>query len=208
MRRIVLVAMIGVIACCASAEQKLRLPSVRQVDYVIESLSNGQLTRQLEFLYFLYVGNEETERADRLAEKSQITVNVSLVHPVPGAGSAVRTNARERWYFTQTDSRRCIARTGPVFEKAVWSFIPLLARHVLLALGPSDDDLILISWNGISGSLSVFFSPLVQKDRAFHTTKLAVIEEYFKTHRCEEDVPFSSPEPGSSACDPGASPWG
>jgi hypothetical protein len=99
-------------------------------------------------------------------------------------------------------------RTGPVFEQTAWKVIPPLARNVLIALGPMDDDLILISWNGISGSLSVFYSPHVQRDWSFHAAKLAMIQEYLKAHSLDEDIPFNriNPDPGNSASDLKASP--
>jgi hypothetical protein len=194
--RMVLVVMLVATAGCSNAEQRYCFPSVRQIDFVVASFSDGLSTRQSEFLYCLYVGNEETERIDREAEKSQVTVNVSLIHPVPGAGPVLRSNARERWYVTQTDSTRRFVRIGPVFEQASWNVIPPLAQHVLLALGPSDDDLLLISWSGISGSLSVFYSPRVQKDKSFHEAKLAMIQEYFRTHDIDEEIPYSRITPG------------
>ncbi len=201
--RIMLAVSFVLTACSANAEQIDRFPSVRQIDYIVESFSDGLSTHLSEFLYCLYVGNEETEKIDRQAEKSQVTVNVSLVHPAPGAGPVLRSNAGERWYVAQTDSTRRFVKIGPVFDQMAWNVIPRLARHVLLALGPNDDDLILISWNGMSGSLSVFYSPRVQKDRSFFDSKLAMIQKYMETHDLDDEIPFNriAPEPETSALD-------
>jgi hypothetical protein len=171
---------------------------VRQVDYIVESLEGDQCTLQAQSLFMLYLGNPETERIDSAISPGGATWSLSLVHPVSeqsgfpvaGSGTSQKAAARNRWYVTETDTARNVMRSGPLMDRSVWRTIPVLARSVLLALGPDDEDLILIAWNGISGSLSVFYTPKVQTDRTFYERKLEVLRGYMVEHGSQDDVPY------------------
>jgi len=176
---------------------------VRQIDYVVQSFAGGEVTSEAKALFLLYMGNPETERLDRLAERSGAVWTICLVHPVRGpespsgtrAGGASPADARSQWYVTENDTRRGIVRRAPLLDRATWRGVPVPARRALLALGPQDKDLILISWNGISGSLSVFFAPSLQEDRAFHERKLETLKKYLDTYGSNADEPFDPVSP-------------
>jgi hypothetical protein len=178
---------------------------VRQIDYVVESFEGDQRTLEAQSLFMLYLGNPETELLDSSTARSGVVWSVSLVHPVSerggfpvaGSGTSPKGPARNRWYVTETDSARNIVRHAPLMNRSVWHTIPVLARRVLLALGPDDEDLILIAWNGISGSLSVFYNPRVQTDRAFHENRLAMLLGSLNEHGTE-DVPYERIDPEAS----------
>ena len=59
------------------------------------------------------------------------------------------------------------------------------SKHVLSALGTDDEDLIIISWNGLSGSISISYHPRFNNDRAFYDGKLKVLTDYVQTHDAE-----------------------
>jgi hypothetical protein len=181
------------------------VPYVRQVDYVVETVADGNSTRETQSLYVLYVGNPETERLDGLAERVGVARSVCLVHPVPEDAGAhdhpgVFTRpAGSGWYVTESDSERNIVRHGPLLNRVVWYTIPVLARHVYMALGPDDKDLILISWNRVTGSVSVYYSPARQADVLFYQGKLAILRSYFETHGGEREVPYERADPSAEA---------
>ena len=197
-------AVIGFVACLGAApgwaQADLAVASVRQVDYVVQSFSDQQATCEARSLFKLYVGSPETERIDRLAERSGALWSICLVHPASAAdgsarvpaGAAPAFDARAGWYVTETDTSRCLVRRTPLTNRAAWREIPVLARKALRALGPRDESLILISWNGLSGSLSVFYAPKLQGDRPFHERKLKLLADYLEAHRWENDVPFDT----------------
>ncbi len=181
------------------------LPCVRQVDYVVQTLSGETVSRESKTLFVLYVGNAETERNDRLAEHLGITRVTSLVHPAPvdrGAGvpsGMAARSARGGWYMTEVDSRMCCFRAGPLMTREVWRTVPVLARLACVALGPDDENLVLIAWNAFSGSLSIYFAPAVQENRAFFQRKLEMLRDYLEAHGDESDVPFERVDPAGPA---------
>jgi hypothetical protein len=179
---------------------------VRQVDYVVESFEGDQRTLQAQFLFILYLGNPETERLDSAPSQGSVVWSVSLVHPVSeqsgfpvaGSGTSAKIASRNRWYVTEIDTARNIMRHGPLMNRSVWRTIPVLARQVLLALGPDDEDLILIAWNGVSGSIGVYYAPRVQTDRAFYERKLEVLLGSMDEHGSLDDVPYERVDPEAS----------
>ena len=179
------------------------VPYVRQVDYVVETMEGGTSTREEKSLYVLYVGNPETERLDRLAERAGIARTVCLVHPVDGGApnpSGVSTGpAGNGWYVTENDSERGIVRRAPLLNRVAWYTVPIPARHAFLALDPDDADLILISWNRVSGSLSIYFSPSRQADGLFYEKKLELLRSYLEAHGSESEVPYERVEPFRAA---------
>ncbi len=183
------------------------LPYVRQVDYVVQTLAGETVSRETRTLFVLYVGNSETEREDRLAERMGVTRVVSLVHPAPAGGPAAVPSgttaqlAPGRWYMTEVDSLRCGFRHGPLLTREVWRTVPVLARLACVALGLEDENLVLIAWNAFSGSLSVYFSPSVQEDRAFFEGKLRVLRACLEEHGTDTDVPFERVDPAGPAGD-------
>ena len=197
-------AVIGIVASLGAAPGWAQAgpPAVyvRQIDYVVQSLSDGQATCEAQSLFLLYVGSPETEEIDRVAERSGVLWSICLVHPASAedgsarvpAGAAPAVDARDGWYVTETDTRRGLVRRAPLTNRGAWRDVPVLARKALRALGPQDENLILISWNGLSGSLSVFYAPKLQGDRPFHERRLKILQDYLEAHRGEDDVPFDT----------------
>ena len=176
------------------------LPYVRQVDYAVDTMVDGSSSRQVQFLFVLYVGNAETELLDRAAEHAGIAMAVSLVHPQPsvrpaGAMPGVTSRGGGGWYLSEVDSQRWLARQGPLMERSAWQRIPLIARQAYVALRPAGQDLVLISWNGVSGSLSIYFTPAVQADRRFFDAQLEILKAYLQAHEGESDEPFEHVDP-------------
>ena len=162
-------------------------------------LFGRRVSRETRSMLTLYIGNAESVRLDTLAVRTGLTRSVCLVHPVAATGGALKSSATSRlpWYVTETDTTRNLFRRGPLLNRAVWSTVPLIARHVLMALGPDDPDLILISWNGVSGSLSVLFDPALQADRPFHERKLDALLRYLGGHQPTADVPYECIDPAA-----------
>ena len=187
---------VGIAAAEAAAAPLL--PYVREVDYAVDTFADGTCSRQAESLFVLYVGNAETELLDRAAEHAGIAKAVSLVHQYPsarpsGAMPGLTSRGGDGWYLSEVDSERSLARQGPLMERAAWERVPLLARQAYVALS-RDADLVLISWNGFSGSLSIYFTPAVQEDRAFYDRMLQVLRSYLEAHG-GDDVPFERVDP-------------
>ena len=172
------------------------VPYVRQVDYEVQTFSEGGCAREAAALFVLYVGNAQTEMVDRMAERAGSTRDIYLVHPAASAGAPAGVAARggRNWFLTEVDSERAINRRGPLLTREAWRTVPLLARQAYMALS-RDDDLVLISWNGFSGSLSVFFMPERQADRPFYDRRLKTLAEYLRTHGGETDIPFERVDP-------------
>jgi hypothetical protein len=202
-RRLVatLVPFLWLASSAAAAPTAPLVPCVRQVDYVVLTMTDGSSRSETQSLFVLYVGNEETELLDRLAEHTGVTKAVCMVHSAAaaeGAGGPPEVAARaggHGWYLSEIDSERGIVRNGPLLERAAWQRIPLLARQAYLALQAAGESLVLISWNGVSGSLSIYFAPSVQADRRFCDDKLELLRTYLEAHGQETDVPFQRVDP-------------
>lgn len=163
-------------------------PYVREINYFVDTFSRNVVSRQAETMYCLYFGSRETERIDQRATEAPSILNVSLVHPVRTVAAFLSVQAEKRWYATLINSRQNLAITSPLFEEKGWSIVPVLAKHILLALGADDEDLILISWNGMSGSVSVFYHPRFNNNRRFYEEKLKLLMEYLATHDTRADI--------------------
>ncbi|HUJ76690.1 MAG TPA: hypothetical protein VL359_17635 [bacterium] len=200
----VLVGLGILLSAVAGWPQPPLVPSVRQVDYVVETFENSGLTREQKVLFVLYVGNAWTQRVDREAEHSGACWQICLVRPVADARRAAAPADRasrggqDPWYLTEIDSQKAMLRRGPLLTREAWQTVPLLARHAYLALR-ADGQVILISWNGFSGSLSIYFSPEVQEDRGFYEQELRNLTAYLEAHGHEADVPFERVDPSGPA---------
>jgi hypothetical protein len=190
-------------AAVASA-QDAPAPCVRQIDCVAVTLSGDGCEREVQSIFMLYIGSPETERLDACAERCDISRGVCLTHPAgppegPGGLSGVGAGAssRSRWRVTETDTEAGIVRRGVLLSPAVWTSLPLIVRQSVLALGPDDERLILVSFNGISGSLSIYYDPAVQSDRAFHEARLEVLRSYLAAH-AGEDAPYERIDPAGA----------
>lgn len=195
-------AILGCLAALSGWTQTLPLtPYVREVDYMVQAFADGGCTEERRSLLVLYVGNSQTEETDRLTERAGVSRSISLVHPTwtadVGAASS-RTAAgsgRPAWYMTEVDSVRNVVRRGPLLVREVWQTLPVLAQQAFLALGRDEQELILIAWSRSSGSLSIYFSPSVQSDRAFYDRKLRALRAYLDEHGSETEVPFERADP-------------
>ncbi len=193
-----LVALLWSMAGLAWSQGSGAAAYIRQIQYVELSCDSTGCQREVKQLFMLYVGAPATERMDALAERVGVVSNVSLVHPVRPLDGEEGTSSdlsfagdpRGGWYVSEIDSQLHVLRRGPLVSRRMWNSVPVLARLALLALGPEDRRLILISWNGISGSLSIFFDPALQTDKAFFERKLEVLQGYLKAHEKEENVPY------------------
>jgi hypothetical protein len=166
-------------------------PYVREINYFVETISGTEESRQAETMYCLYFGSKQTERIDQQAAEAHFILGVSLVHPVQAVAAGLPIQAESRWYATLIDGRRNITTTNALFEESGWSIVPVLSKHILLALGTADEDLILISWNGLSGSVSVFYHPRFNSDRRFYEEKQKLFKEYAATHDIRADILLS-----------------
>jgi hypothetical protein len=179
----------GLIAYMTRPESIAYAPYVREITYIVETITSTSVVRQAETMYCLYVGSKETERIDQQAAEAHTILNVSLAHPVPAVAAGLRVQDSQRWYAIFTDSDRNFASVRPLFEESTWSKIPVLVRHVLGALGADDQNLILVSWNGLSGSVSIFYQPRFDHDRAFYEEKRKVLMNHMETWDVGEPLP-------------------
>jgi hypothetical protein len=176
------------IAYVPKVESNTNSPYVREINYLVETVSSSNDIRQAETMYCLYVGSKKTERIDQQEAEGHSILNVSLVHPVPTVTASLPVHALKRWYAMLIDSQRSITKISPLFEERGWSMVPVLVKHILSALGADDEDLILIAWNGLSGSTSIFYHPRFNDDKAFYEGKRKVLVDYMETHDIREDV--------------------
>jgi hypothetical protein len=179
------------IAYVPKPESNTNSPYVREINYAVETISSSNETRQAETMYCLYIGSRATERIDQRAAEAHCIWNVSLVHPVPAVNASLPVHALKRWYAMLIDSHRNFTKISPLFEESGWSMVPVLAKHTLSALGTDDEDLILVSWNGLSGSISIFYHPRFNNDKAFYEGKRKLLMDYMETHDVREDVSLS-----------------
>jgi len=195
MNRTVLFVVLVAATCANGLRAAPLVPYVRQVDYMVQTFSGGTCTAQPCTLFVLYVGNAGTECVDQVAERTGSVRSVCLVRPAaaPSPPGISTRDRGDRWYMTEIDSERGVNRRGPLLAREAWRAVPVIARQAYAALG-QNEDLVLISWNGFSGSLSLYFTPAVQADRPFYERMLQVLRSYLEAH-AGDDVPFERVDP-------------
>ena len=142
--------------------------------------------------------------ADYLAGTGTVN-NLSLVHPVAAVASAMKLTADRRWYaaFTGSPGGVVVNRFEPLLSPGAWGSVPAPLRHVVAALGLDDADLVLVSSNLNTGSISVYFVPSHDTDRAFYQGKCDRLARYIRGHDMDSELDLeqvlASPEEGADA---------
>jgi hypothetical protein len=141
----------------------------------------------MDFHYCIYFGDEESSRIDDDTGRAHCQQTLLLLHPVVEVASRMAVRAPHRWYaILQTAGG---SSTRSLFEDAIWRSVPRAALHILAALGVDDPDLILISCQFLSGSMSVYYHPRFDRDRAFYEQKLRMLRNYLAAHDPWEEIP-------------------
>jgi hypothetical protein len=82
--------------------------------------------------------------------------------------------------------------TSPLLVERTWREVPAPVRHILFALGIDDPDLITVSFQILSGSISIYYHPRYQRNRTFYEGKLQILREYMKNHDIQKDLPLNA----------------
>jgi uncharacterized protein YxeA len=141
--------------------------------------------------YCIYIGNEETEEYDNMTADEDIFVCFQLLHPVEFL-KEYNFQPWKRWYALYIDATKNTKMIGEMLTKQVWSDLPIILKHVVVALGINDNDLTLINFNAITGSVTILYNPKYDKDENFYIRKLEKLKKYFNTHDMNRDIPLSS----------------
>jgi hypothetical protein len=151
-----------------------------------------------DFHYCIFFGDEESDRIDEDAGRARCRKSLLLLHPVEDVASRMAFRATRRWYAILTNAGNSCTRD--LYDDSIWRSVPIAARHVLVALGADDPDLILISCQFLSGSMSVYYHPRFNRDRAFYEERLRVLRDYLATHDLWEDLPTDRAADGYRDC--------
>jgi hypothetical protein len=141
--------------------------------------------------YCLYLGDEGTERIDQETGRARAQQTVRLLHPVPEAAARMVPPAPHRWYAI-CQNGAAGATTVPLLQERTWNAVPAALRHVLAALGVDDPELLLVSGQLVSGSISVYYAPRHDRDRAFYEEKLRVLLRYMEVNDLGTDLPLKN----------------
>jgi hypothetical protein len=141
--------------------------------------------------YCLYIGNEETNRIDQETAMVHAQQSVRLLHPVPEAAARMSPPSPHRWYAIYQDGAARTTTTA-LLQENTWNGVPAPLRHALAALGVDDPDLLLISGQLLSGSISVYYAPSHDKDRAFYEEKLRKLLKYMEGNDLQKDLPIQN----------------
>lgn len=153
------------------------------------SLEDGKRTDAVHNEYYLYIGTEETEKMDKEMAENHIQIGYMLSHP-PKESTYNYPGAPGNWYVQLTDTTRGLNVVAPVFRSDVWPTIPQVVKHILVALNYKDENLILISTNAVSGSISILYHPKFDRFKIFYNIKLKILERYFDKNSYHEQVPI------------------
>jgi hypothetical protein len=183
MKRLILpILFFAVLSLCAFLPISDYELSVKEVDGEILSFQNQVMTREPYITYCLYLGNEKTKELDDVPSLA----NFSLIHPIEKFNNL---DAAKRWYISySTGDPNRPGFLVPLLETENWSRTPKLLKHILMAFGPDDNDLILISYNVFSQSVSVRYHPRFEKDKAYYEGKLQILQTYWNSHNLEDDI--------------------
>jgi hypothetical protein len=193
MKKVVYSLLMFSLALSAGGQCRIYAPRVKQIPVIVGSnTSSVSGTRSVDINYCLSFGDEETDRIDEESGRARSQQNLMLLHPVPEAASRMSSPTPHRWLTKCLNGFVAPEMAIPLLVESTWKKIPAPVRHVLVALGIDDPDLILVSCQQLSGSISIYYSPRYQRDRAFYEAKLEILNEYLKNHDPRTDVPLSS----------------
>jgi hypothetical protein len=146
---------------------------------------------QWDVHYCLYFGDEQARLADDDPVTARATRTLMLLHPVPEVAQRMQPAAPHRWFVI---ARGGSGTTPPaaLLVDAVWKRVPTAVRHVLAALGLDDPDLILISCRLDTGTISVFYHPRFDRDRALYECRLDALKRYLRVHAWSGDLPLGN----------------
>jgi hypothetical protein len=185
--RLVVTLLFGLSCAAAMAQAPLCAPFLKEIRVKVGSTAE-EGTRS-DFHYCIYFGDEESGRIDEDTGRQHCQQTLFLLHPTVESASGMAVPAPHRWYAIRHAAGDPAPRA--LLEDRVWRSVPCAARHVLAALGVDDDDLLLISCQFLSGSISVCYHPRFDRDRAFYEQKLQVLQSYIAAHDLREEVPVS-----------------
>jgi hypothetical protein len=182
----VLVWLLALAGLAPAAAAQGSLPVVKELG--TRTLVNGVPTIGAPIGYCLFLAGDRTE-PDYLVGTGTIA-NLSLVHPVPQVNARMELKAKKRWYAAVTGSAGGVVASSlkPLLTGQVWRTIPARLRHVVDALGVDDAELVLVSSNLNTGSISVYFVPAHDKDRAFYQEKRDLLEQYIHGHDMDAEL--------------------
>ena len=163
-------------------------PFVKEIRAIIGS-SGVTAGVTYDIHYCLYLGDEATDRVDQESARAHIQQNVRLLHPVPEAAARMTPPAPHRWYAI-CQNGAADAVTAPLLLERTWKGVPAALRHILAALGVDDPDLLLISGQLVSGSISVYYAPCHDRDRGFYEEKLQTLLRYMEANDLRTDLPL------------------
>lgn len=164
---------------------------VKAVPVKTNSWKDGKQTDTVHNEYHIYIGTEETEKMDEKLAKNRMHVGITFIHPTDMSGYKGRyPDAPGGWYAQLTDTTRGLNMVAPLFRRDVWGTVPSIVRHILIALDYKDKNLIMISTNALSGSISIFYHPKFDRFKIFYDIKLKILERYFDKHDFRERVPI------------------
>lgn len=162
---------------------------VKQMKVMLPKYEDGKHSETEYTEYYIYIGSEDTERVDREVTQNGIKASLMLVHPAEGVEAP--GPMAMGWYAHMFDNSRGINMSGDLFTEQVWSTIPFIMKHIIYALGVNDRELLLISTELYSASISIFYDDRYKDNKRFHQNKLAELIEYFETHDLTEDISLS-----------------
>lgn len=142
--------------------------------------------------YFIYIGNEETEKNDNIYEAQGYVVGVRFSHPKEDV--EVPFLAPYRWYAEVIDNTDGTYIVAPVFDEDAWLMVPFVIKHILIALDFHDEDFAMIILNAMTGSISIYFDAEHAHDRDYFYRKYRTLERYFEKTNVEDDIPLSTSE--------------
>jgi hypothetical protein len=163
---------------------------VQTVIVTSKSVSEEGYSEEQYEEYRIYIGNEESEKIDEEVASYGIAAKLTLLHPVEGAETPFPTMMG--WYAYLFDNTRGINMAGDLFTEEVWSTMPFILKHILCALDMNDEDLVLISTELYSGSISIYYHTKYSEDKRFYRKKLAKLIEYFEANDLTEDIELSA----------------
>ena len=142
--------------------------------------------------YHIYIGNEETERNDKLYEQQGYVVGVRFSKPDEDID--VPFIAPHGWYAEVIDNTDGTYIVAPVFDEDAWPLVPFVIKHLLVAFDFKHGDLAVIFINAMTGSISIYFDIDKIHDEDFFYRRYRQLERYFKQADVRNDIPLTTSE--------------
>lgn len=176
-------------AGAVDAQSAFFTPTVRAITATVGTASSGGQGTDVH--YCIYFGDAKTAEIDETTGKLREQRALMLVHPVAEGMAWLHPAAPHRWYVVLRGGARA-APVARLLLPEVWPEVPAPARHALAALGVDDPDLILISFQLVSGSMSVYYHPRFDRDREFYEARLLILQRYAEMHDLCQDLPLGN----------------